>query len=210
VELTPSADPKGTWTMTAPNLDFVTERIATGGDLPYSDHRDLPVLAAWARLGITHVIDNRVEWNDEAHVAGHAPQVTYLHNGVDDAGGRQPDRWYDEGVAFAQAALADPDAKVLIHCHMGINRGPSLTYALLLDLGWDPVEAIAAIRAARPIAAVGYAEDALGWFHRTYGVRPVQRIDDHLRLAAWREANWIDVARIIRQQRIAERDGSAA
>jgi hypothetical protein len=136
--------------------------------------------------------------------------VTYLHNGVDDAGGRQPDRWFDDGVAFAQAALADPDAKVLIHCHMGINRGPSLTYALLLDLGWDPVEAIAAIRAARPIAAVGYAEDALDWFHRTYGIGPAQRLDDHLRLVAWRQANWIDVAHIIRQQRIAERDGSAA
>lgn len=196
--------------MTTPNLDFVTAQIATGGDLPYSDHRDLPVLGEWARLGITHVIDNRVEWTDESHVGRHAPQVAYLHNGVDDAGGRQPDRWYDEGIAFARAALSDPDAKVLIHCHMGINRGPSLTYALLLDLGWDPIDAIAVIRVARPIAAVGYAEDALDWFHRATSVDPTQRLDDRQRLAAWRDANWIDVARIIRQQRAVENDGSAA
>lgn len=196
--------------MSTPNLDFVTAQIATGGDLPYSDDRDLPVLAGWGRLGITHVIDNRVEWTDESHVGRHLPEVVYLHNGVDDAGGRQPDRWYDEGIAFARAALADPDAKVLIHCHMGINRGPSLTYAVLLDLGWDPVDAIAAIRAARPIAAVGYAEDALDWFHRTNEVDPTTRRHERVRLAMWRDANRIDVARIIRQQRAAEPGGSAA
>lgn len=195
---------------TTPNLDSVTAQIATGGDLPYSDHRDLPILAQWHRLGITHVIDNRVEWDDEAHVRRYAPHITYLHNGVDDAGGRQPDRWYEHGVAFARAALTDPGAKVLIHCHMGINRGPSLTYAVLLDLGWDPVGAIAAIRAARPIAAVLYAEDALDWFHRSRGIHAAQRLDDHRRLAAWREANWIDVVQIIRQQRMAEARRSVA
>lgn len=195
---------------TTPNLDFVTAQIATGGDLPYSDHRDVPVLAEWARLGITHVVDNRVEWNDQAHVRRYAPHITYLHNGVDDVGGRQPDRWYDEGVAFARAALADPDAKVLIHCHMGINRGPSLTYAVLLDLGWDPVEAIDAIRTARPIAGVLYAEDALDWFHRSHAIHPLQRLDDRQRLAAWRQVNWIDVSRIIRQQRATKLEGDAA
>jgi hypothetical protein len=129
---------------------------------------------------------------------------------VDDAGGRQPDRWYDQGVAFARAALAEADSRVLIHCHMGINPGPSLTYAVLLDLGWDPVEAIEAIRTARPIAGVLYAEDALDWFHRSHAIHPVQRLDDHQRLAAWRQDNWIDVARIIRQQRAADLEGDAA
>lgn len=187
--------------MSTPNLDFVTSRIATGGDLPQIWDDLVPALQAWQDLGITHVIDNREEWNDEDVIAQLAPDLVYLHNGVDDAGGRQPDHWYDEGVAFAQAALSDPDARILIHCHMGINRGPSLTYALLLDLGWDCVEAIDAVRRARPIAAVGYAEDALDWFHRTYGTDPAQARHDRQRLATWREANWIDVVRIIREQR---------
>ena len=44
---------------------------------------------------------------------------------------------------------------------MGINRGPSLGFAILLHWGWDPNEAITAIRDARPIANVWYAVDAL-------------------------------------------------
>ncbi len=61
---------------------------------------------------------------------------------------------------------------MLVHCHMGINRGPSMAYACLLVLGWDPIEAMTAIRTARPIAAIGYAEDALDWHHRTYRDQP--------------------------------------
>lgn len=186
-----------------PNMHFVTDRLATGGDLPYG--REEPELAEWRGLGITHVVDNRLEWNDEDLVAEFAPEIAYLHNGVDDAGGHLPDRWYDDGVAWVRAALDDPSAKVLVHCHMGINRGPSLAYAVLLDQGWDPVDAIAAIRAARPIAAAGYAEDALDWHHRRHDVDPVTRRFDRRRLATWRQANHLDVVRIIREVRAAER-----
>jgi hypothetical protein len=64
-------------------------------------------------------------------------------------------------------ALRDPEAKVLVHCHVGIDRGPSMAHACLLMLGRDPIEAMTMIRSARPIAAIGYAEDAPDWHHRT-------------------------------------------
>jgi hypothetical protein len=80
---------------------------------------------------------------------------------------------------------------------MGINRGPSMAYAALLADGWD-VDAIAAIRSVREIAAVGYAEDALAWHHRRMGASLAQRSVDRQRLADWRTDNWIDVVRIIR------------
>ena len=54
---------------------------------------------------------------------------------------------------------------MLAHCHMGINRGPSMGFAILLALGWDAEEALDAIHAARPIAFIAYAEDALRWHH---------------------------------------------
>ena len=181
-----------------PNLEFVTDRIATGGDLPPRREDAAAALRVWQDLGITHVIDNRQEWTDEDLVAGLAPDMRYLCNGVADAGNGQPDHWFDDGVAWAREALSDPDAKVLIHCHMGINRGPSLAYAVLLDQGVDPVDAVDAIRRARPIAGVLYAEDALGWFHRRNDVDPARRDDDRCRLAQWREENRIDVVRIIR------------
>lgn len=195
--------------MTQLNLDFITPQLATGGDLPWREADAAAVIAEWRDLGITHVVDNRLEYSDEELVARLAPEITYFYNGVDDVGGRQPLHWYDEGVEFIRDALADPNARVLTHCHMGINRGPSLAYAAMLDAGFDPVDAIDMIRRARPIAAVGYAEDALEWFHDERDVAETQRNDDHLRLAAWHEANPLDVVRIIRQIR-EEEDGRVA
>jgi dual specificity phosphatase 3 len=192
------------------NLNFITPRLATGGDLPEaSDDADRD-LEEWRRLGITHVVDNRIEWDDAEFVHDRAPEILYLHNGVDDAGDRQPDEWFDRGVAWIRQATQDPDATVFVHCHMGINRGPSLAYAALLDQGWDPVEAIDAIRTARPIAGVGYAEDALDWHHRRQGVDEWTRAEDRRRLAAWREANYLDVVRIIRRIRADEQAARTA
>ena len=186
------------------NPDFITTNVATGGDLPEDERAARRALREWQRLGITHIIDNRLEWCDEDFVAEWAPEIHYMDNGVDDHGMAMPDKWFDEGLAFAQAALEDPNAKLLVHCHMGINRGPSMAYAILLATGWDPIEAITAIRSARPIAAVGYAEDALDWHHHRNGAPSSEIQRDHRRLARWRRENWIDVVRIIRGIRAAE------
>ena len=94
------------------------------------------------RLGITHIVDVRLEWTDEEFVAALAPDVGYLHLGVDDAGQRIPGAWFDAVTEWSLAALTEPGAKVLLHCHMGINRGPSAGYAVLLALGFDPVDAL--------------------------------------------------------------------
>jgi dual specificity phosphatase 3 len=187
------------------NIDFITDRLATGGDLPSDRYDDaVNAVAELVELGVTHIVDNRIEWSDERLVARLAPQIAYRHNGVDDAGQRMPDRWFDTGVDFALTALEDPAARVVVHCHMGINRGPSMAYAILLALGWDPVEAIDAIRRVRPEAAVGYAEDAVRWHHRRSGATTDRVQDDRRRLAAWRVANPHDTVRIIREIRVEE------
>ncbi len=87
---------------------------------------------------------------------------------------------------------------------MGINRGPSLGFAVLLSQGWDPVEAIAAIRAARPQANVWYAADALDWWQARTGVDPGTAQRQQAELRAWREANPLDVMRLVREAREAE------
>jgi dual specificity phosphatase 3 len=186
------------------NLDFIIPQLATGGDLPQNQQDAVGVLQKWRSLGITHVVDNRFEWNDENLVAEHCPEIQYLHHGVDDAGQQMPDWWFGIGTEWVRGALQDPQAKVLVHCHMGINRGPSMAYACLLMLGHDPIEAMTMIRSARPIAAIGYAENALDWHHRTSGANPREQQAERERLEAWREANWIDVVRIIRQIRANE------
>lgn len=186
------------------NLNFITSNLATGGDLPEASLDALRDIEEWRSLGITHVVDNRMECNDTDLVAQWAPEIRYLHNGVDDAGQLMPDAWFDVGVAFVRAAFNDPGAKVLVHCHMGINRGPSLAYAVLLATGWDPVDAMAAIRTVRPIAGIGYAQDALEWHHRTQHIPKPLRLDQCRRLDEWRAANWIDIVRIIRGIRAVE------
>ena len=134
------------------NLHFVTPTLAIGGDLHAK-----PLTAAYQlndidNVGITHIVDVRLEWSDEDVFATHLPHISYLHHGMDDAGQDVPAAWFDTAIGWIEAA--GPDAVVLTHCHMGINRGPSLGYAVLLHQGWDAVEAIAAIRQARPQANV--------------------------------------------------------
>jgi hypothetical protein len=84
---------------------------------------------------------------------------------------------------------------------MGVNRGPSLGFAVLLAQGWDPVDALDAIRGARPIAWVAYAEDALRWHHERNSVSGQEREGDFLRLERWRAENQLDLAEVIRQKR---------
>ena len=161
-------------------------------------------LADMQRAGITHILDNRGEWNDERFVATHAPDLHYLHNGQDDAGQRMPDSWFDRGVLFALAALEDRGSKVLAHCHMGINRGPSMAYAIMLAQGWAPVAALDAIRGSRPIAAIGYATDALDWWHRLSRATDSEVARDLGLVGEWFEEHPLDVVRTIRDVRAAE------
>jgi dual specificity phosphatase 3 len=75
----------------------------------------------------------------------------------------------------------------------------------LLATGWDPIEAIDLIRTARPIAAVGYAEDALNWWHRRVDLGAAERVAERSRLRHWRADNPHDTVRIIRQIRAGQR-----
>ena len=201
-------------TFTTANAHFVTERLAVGGDL---DNYDADLAARQAHdlqaQGITHVLDVRQEWNDEALMRQLVPTITYRHLGVDDAGQRMPAAWFDAVTSWALAALADPDTKVLTHCHMGINRGPSAGFAILLAMGWEPVAALDAIRSARSIAHIDYAEDVLRWHHARMNVPADVQAADRAAVREWRHEHQMDVGAVIRGIRAADharRSGRAA
>lgn len=185
------------------NADFVTDRVVVGGDL-HPDH-DTAVDQAHELVsaGVTHVLDARIEWRDDEVWAGF-PGVSYRWDGIDDRGQRVPEPWFEDVVRWCLTALEDPDAVLLAHCHMGINRGPSVGLAVLLGLGWDLVEALDAIRRARPVAFVAYAEDALRWHHVRTDADDATRRADRERLARWRRENELDVASVIRRVRGSE------
>ncbi len=139
----------------------VTDQLVISGDLNEDPELAIEQLAQWQDSGITHILDTREEWTDEAFVADHAPDIIYGWFGTNDDGSPQSDKWFDDGVDFATRALQASDAVLLVHCHLGVNRGPSMAHRILLEQGWDPIEAFDAIQAARPIAHIRYATDAL-------------------------------------------------
>lgn len=180
-----------------PPISQLTDTLWTGGDLP--DDATLPeVLGTWRDAGIGVIIDCRVEWSDEDFVAEYAPEIRYEHLGIDDVGQRVRRGWFDQLVLTASPQETDPAPGVLVHCHMGINRGPSGAYALLLSRGYDPVGAIERIRERRPIAGVSYAEDALDWWHDRSGTPEDVRADQRAALAAWRSTHRRETIRRLR------------
>jgi dual specificity phosphatase 3 len=131
---------------------FVTPRLATGGAL--TGPTDLDALKAG---GITHVIDCRVEFDDGGLLA---QRFHYLFDPTADDGTPKPPEWFQPGIAFGLQALSVPANRVYVHCAAGVNRGPSMCYAIMRAFGWSAADALATIKAARPVAQVRYSNDA--------------------------------------------------
>jgi len=181
------------------NAHFVTEFLAVGGDLDYNKKKALEQAVELVELcGITHVLDVRLE--EEEYLWERFPEVSYYWDGINDAGQTVPASWFEKITAWASDAI-DAGGVVLTHCHMGINRGPSAGFAVLLRRGWDPVDALSAIREARSIAVVAYAEDALEWHFERIGATATERSATRRRVAQWRTANPLDQMRVIRAVR---------
>ncbi|WP_170285964.1 dual specificity protein phosphatase family protein [Nocardioides rubriscoriae] len=185
--------------LTLANAHFVTPFLAVGGDLAFDNAIAAVQAIELVNGGITHVVDVRQEC-DDTELWSYVPEVTYRWDGIDDAGQKVPASWFEDVTRWAGDAITSGGA-VLTHCHMGINRGPSVGYAVLLRLGWDPVDALAALRSARPIAAVAYAEDALEWHFGRTGATARERAEARRGVAQWRRENPLDVVRIIRSIR---------
>lgn len=177
------------------DISAVTERLWVGGRFETGE----PALAESqigeaAAAGLTHIVDLRAEKSDEAFLRAVAPHIDYSWLGIDDAGQVIPDDWWRTvtdriGIALA----AQRDARVLVHCNLGINRGPSAVYAALLTLDWDPIDALDQIRAARPGSCLIYAEGALDWWLRQTGAVGADRAAIFARTDAWRSQNRLTI-----------------
>jgi protein-tyrosine phosphatase len=124
------------------SFNFVTERIAVGGAMSCKADVDQLVPA-----GITHVIDMCADFDDRMLNDG---RISILWLPQVDDGEMRPSGDYRKGIQFAFATLALPNTKVFPHCTAGLNRGPTMCYALLRAFGVPQPEAIARIRSARP------------------------------------------------------------
>jgi protein-tyrosine phosphatase len=130
----------------------ITERLFVGGQI---NDADWPVLKA---AGITHVIDAQAEREDRAPSA-EGISVLWVPQ-PDDGKHPKPVKWFGDAASFALLAFTTPQAKVLTHCAAGVNRGPSLGYAVLRAQGWSRNDAFALLKAKRPQVNVAYRDDA--------------------------------------------------
>jgi predicted protein tyrosine phosphatase len=186
----------------AANADFITDFLVIGGDLDYATEKAVEQAVELVDLAaITHILDCRFE--AEESLWERFPEVEYLWDGIDDRPRAAKAAWFERITAWATDAI-ESGGTVLTHCHMGINRGPSAGYAILLRLGWDAVDALDVIRRARPIANVAFAEDALEWQLARVNAPEAERQAMRGRVAHWRRENPIDVVRIIRVERSRE------
>jgi protein-tyrosine phosphatase len=98
-----------------------------------------------ARLGITGVVNMRVEYDDAAHnlLVG---QYCHLPTIDDDA---PTVEYLNAGIAFIEQVIA-AGGKVYIHCAGGIGRAPTMAVAYFVRHGLSVDDAINLIKQTRP------------------------------------------------------------
>jgi len=98
------------------------------------------------REGIDAVVDLRIEGAEKVW----PPGVELIRVGLQDHGSPT----VDELRAAAQAVsdLMRRGREVLVHCHAGLERGPSVACAALVLQGWPLNEAFRRVAASRPRA----------------------------------------------------------
>jgi protein-tyrosine phosphatase len=131
------------------DMTWVTGRIAVGGGIWTAEK-----MAEVSQLGVTHIIDMQIEFDDTELAEPHAIEV--LWNPIDDDFQPKPPEIFQRGVEFAARALEDDGTKLFIHCAAGVHRAPMMTLAVLCSLGWTQAGAQDLIEKERPV--VDFAE----------------------------------------------------
>jgi hypothetical protein len=126
------------------DITWITSRIGLGGGIWNEEN-----MAELARMGITHIIDMQIEFDDTPLADAHGIQV--LWNATDDDFQPKPPELFERGVAFAAEALEQPDSKLFIHCAAGVHRAAMMTLGVLCSMGWEIDTAMETISARRPV-----------------------------------------------------------
>jgi protein-tyrosine phosphatase len=126
------------------DMTWISDRLAVGGGI-WTDAK----MAEVARLGITHIIDMQVEFNDTEIAEPYG--VNVLWNPTDDDFRPKPPDLFQRGVEFAVRAFDDPQSKLYIHCAAGVHRAPMMTLAVMRALGWKLEDAMQVIESRRPV-----------------------------------------------------------
>src|SRR3954471_19150713 len=126
------------------DITWITDQIALGGGI-WNEEKMEKV----AELGVTHIIDMQIEFDDTPLARPHGIEV--LWNAVDDDFQPKPPEVFQRGVEFALAALEHPGSKMFIQCAAGVHRAPMMTLAVLRVLGYGLDESLELLVRLRPV-----------------------------------------------------------
>ena len=142
----------------------ITERLFIGAQINSRD--DIQELVT---SGVTHIVDAQAERDDTSLVHLNSGMTVCWDPTQDDGQHPKPVEWTKVAVEFGIAALSQKGTIVLTHCAAGVNRGPSLGYAILRAQGWSALDVVGIIKNKRPQVGMAYRQDCesalqqLGW-----------------------------------------------
>ena len=142
---------ESSWT---PDLHWLTDHLAVGGCFPIEHVEDLAT-----DHGIGAVIDLREEDRDDEQRLRDAG-IDFLHLPTPDLEPATVDK-LDRGVAFARGHIGSGN-KVLIHCQHGIGRSALLSLCVLVDQGWEPLDALTHAKDRREVVSPSHSQYR-GW-----------------------------------------------
>lgn len=175
----------------------VGDNVFLAGAIEFDRDRAIDLLREWEAAGITHYLAVHREFAAMQLIEENS-SIEVIHIGVDDDLGTRDPRWFDAVTEASESILADPSAKLVVTCYLGVNRGPSAALAILLARGWNLLPALRAIRYARPIANIVYAPDAARWWAVRNGGTPQDALEAMVEVHRWFERNPLDAGWVIR------------
>jgi protein-tyrosine phosphatase len=131
------------------NMNWVTEHLAVGGRVHPAD------IAALARAGVTHIIDTRLEYCDDADALARA-QIELLHLPTRDTRALTVAQ-LEHGAQWAAERMQE-GGRVLIHCEHGVGRSVLLTCAVLVHGGMRAQQALWLVQKKRWQAAPNHRQ----------------------------------------------------
>jgi hypothetical protein len=104
--------------------------------------------------GVTHLFNLDLPYPDADAIAALGFKELVWQPIVD--GRRIPDRVLLQSLDRLHRIIATDQGKVLVHCHAGMNRAPTIVWLYLIACGTDPEEAARMIADGSPSAVPGH------------------------------------------------------
>lgn len=139
------------WT---PDFHWLTDNLAVGGCFPIDRAGELA-----DKYGIGAIVDLREEDRDEERRL-RAAGIAFLHLPTPDLRPASV-QMLERGVRFARGHIHS-GRRVLIHCQHGIGRSALLALCVLVDSGWEPLDALDHAKTTRSVVSPSHAQYE-GW-----------------------------------------------